>query len=230
MNCDQVFDVLTRGPFPTGDQSDIAVEEHLSQCVECARLAEALRPAIELFEEAVTEEESRTLPGYWGPLTHLSGDVTLVRVDPHRAARRERFRSATDKLTGPLVTSTAWRLAAAVLLGFLAVTALRELGWTERQPASIERVATRGAASAITYPRITAVGRQKIALLSPSKACFSIDLPIVAREPAGGALLGSSEDGLNCCNACHAYSTDPEKIPHLATAVAIRACQECHAN
>jgi hypothetical protein len=28
MNCDQVFDVLTRGPFPTGEPSDEPVEHH----------------------------------------------------------------------------------------------------------------------------------------------------------------------------------------------------------
>jgi hypothetical protein len=230
MNCDQVFDVLTRGPFPTGHASDLAVESHLSDCVDCARLAEALRPAIELFEEAVTEEESRTLPGYWGALAELPGDVKLLPVEEPRAARRERIRLAADRLTGPLTVSLAWRMAAAVLLGFLAMTIVRELKWPERQPAAIPRVASRSAATSVLQPRLTAVGMQHIALLGPSKNCFSDSLPVIKCEAGEGSPLASSEAGLNCCNACHAYSTDPAKISHLATSTALRACQECHAN
>ena len=66
MDCDQVFMILTRGPFPTGDASDEWVETHLETCTDCWRLAEALRPAAEIFQEAVPAAESRELPGYWG--------------------------------------------------------------------------------------------------------------------------------------------------------------------
>jgi hypothetical protein len=66
MDCDHVFVILTRGPFPTGDLSDEDVEAHLEVCGDCWRLAEALRPALEVFQEAVPPAESRDLPGYWG--------------------------------------------------------------------------------------------------------------------------------------------------------------------
>jgi hypothetical protein len=66
MNCDQVFVILTRGPFPTGEPWDEVVEAHLETCGGCWRLAEALRPALEVFQEAVPPAESRDLPGYWG--------------------------------------------------------------------------------------------------------------------------------------------------------------------
>jgi hypothetical protein len=66
MDCDQVFMILTRGPFPTGEAWDEQVETHLESCAECWRLAEALRPALEVFQEAVPPAESRELPGYWG--------------------------------------------------------------------------------------------------------------------------------------------------------------------
>jgi len=66
MDCERVFVILTRGPFPTGDLSDEAVEAHLEICGDCWRLAEALRPALEVFQEAVPPAESRDLPGYWG--------------------------------------------------------------------------------------------------------------------------------------------------------------------
>jgi hypothetical protein len=66
MDCEQVFMILTRGPFPTGEAWDEQVESHLESCSECWRLAEALRPALEVFQEAVPPAESRELPGYWG--------------------------------------------------------------------------------------------------------------------------------------------------------------------
>src|SRR6185295_13762523 len=66
MDCNQVFMILTRGPFPTGEPWDEEVETHLETCADCWRLAEALRPALEVFQEAVPPAESRDLPGYWG--------------------------------------------------------------------------------------------------------------------------------------------------------------------
>jgi hypothetical protein len=72
MDCDQVFMILTRGPFPTGEPSDELVEAHLERCADCWRLAEALRPALELFQEAIPPAESRDLPGYWGDARPVS--------------------------------------------------------------------------------------------------------------------------------------------------------------
>lgn len=69
ISCDDVFMVLTRGPFPTGHSSDAVVEGHLGTCASCRQLAEALRPIDALVPEMVTPEESRSLPSYAGP-TH----------------------------------------------------------------------------------------------------------------------------------------------------------------
>jgi hypothetical protein len=79
MDCDQVFMILTRGPFPTGEVWDEQVEAHLESCSECWQLAEALRPALEVFQEAVPPAESRELPGYWGdarPASIVLGEMT----------------------------------------------------------------------------------------------------------------------------------------------------------
>jgi hypothetical protein len=79
MDCDQVFMVLTRGPFPTGEPWDEEVEAHLETCGDCWRLAEALRPALEVFQEAIPPAESRNLPGYWGdarPASAVMAELT----------------------------------------------------------------------------------------------------------------------------------------------------------
>lgn len=53
LSCDYVFDVLTRQPFPSGGEDDAAVEQHIHACHECRRLAEALRPAVDLLHESI---------------------------------------------------------------------------------------------------------------------------------------------------------------------------------
>jgi hypothetical protein len=78
MDCDQVFMILTRGPFPTGEAWDEQVENHLESCADCWRLAEALRPALEVFQEAVPPAESRELPGYWGDARPASQVIAEV--------------------------------------------------------------------------------------------------------------------------------------------------------
>jgi hypothetical protein len=67
--------ILTRGPFPTGEDWDEDVESHLEVCSDCWRLAEALRPALEVFQEAVPPAEGRDLPGYWGDARPASAVV-----------------------------------------------------------------------------------------------------------------------------------------------------------
>src|SRR5262249_6617771 len=68
INCDQVFEILTRGPFPSGDPNDAAVELHLLACHECRELAEALRPPVNLFHESMPFSQHVDLPGYSGAL------------------------------------------------------------------------------------------------------------------------------------------------------------------
>jgi hypothetical protein len=86
MDCDQVFMILTRGPFPTGESWDEQVESHLEQCGDCWRLAEALRPALEVFQEAVPPSEGRDLPGYWGDARPSSSAVAELQRSSTRTA------------------------------------------------------------------------------------------------------------------------------------------------
>jgi hypothetical protein len=86
MDCDQVFMILTRGPFPTGEEWDEQVESHLEICSDCWRLAEALRPALEVFQEAVPPSEGRDLPGYWGDARPASTVVAQLVSGSTRTA------------------------------------------------------------------------------------------------------------------------------------------------
>ncbi len=131
MNCDHVFDVLTRGPFPAGGADDNAVLAHLDQCPSCHRLAEALRPALELFEEATSVEESCDLPGFWGELPQRTSDprrdrgFARIAKLPTTMNRRATPREVWFKRRGDL---PLWRFAASIMMiagGLLVVLAAR---------------------------------------------------------------------------------------------------------
>src|SRR5262249_49164379 len=100
----QVFEVLTRGPFPTGDPEDDAVERHLHACHECRQLAEALRPAVALLHEAISNDDAMDLPEYQGALPWRR---------PQRRSRLSIARLSTasahdngDKASQPFATTT----------------------------------------------------------------------------------------------------------------------------
>jgi hypothetical protein len=100
IDCDEVFEMLTRAPFPSGGAGDDDVERHLASCHECRQLAEALRPAVGLFHESLVEQDE--LPVYSG----RAGSAAMA------------FRSAR---VGP--ASARWWLVA-VAMGLLAVCGL----------------------------------------------------------------------------------------------------------
>jgi hypothetical protein len=135
MDCDRVFMILTRGPFPTGEPWDEEVEAHLERCEGCWRLADALRPALEVFQEAVPAAESRDLPGYWGdarPASHVVAGLargtarTALVTGVRRACRPQRrsgrsgtpseFSSEAMRTIAVAATVTATALAVVLLL------------------------------------------------------------------------------------------------------------------
>lgn len=97
MNCDQVFNVLTRGPFPSGAPEDAEVQGHLDGCLDCWRIAEALRPAEHLFQEAIPPSEARDLPGYWGDATPPGVVMSQIAGQAARTATAPSVRLATQR-------------------------------------------------------------------------------------------------------------------------------------
>jgi hypothetical protein len=214
MNCDRVFDVLTRGPFPTGGAADQEVEGHLLDCADCRQLAEALRPALELFEEAVTLEESRTLPGYWGNL-HTGSESQVALAQPIREPR---------KLSGRLLSVAAehatqidwWRLTAAVLLGILLGSWFRSAMVGENQFAS-------------GRDRSVKPDLQLLASMSLPIACRNSNrAPLIATADMSEPQLtiGAIPNEYACCTKCHsAAAAAPMR---KATSQVAMSCQACH--
>jgi hypothetical protein len=113
MDCDQVFMILTRGPFPTGESWDEQVENHLERCADCWRLAEALRPALEVFQEAVPPSEGRDLPGYWGDARPSSSAVAELQ----RSSTRTALATGVQQVTQPIGTAISPQLASEISAG-----------------------------------------------------------------------------------------------------------------
>ncbi len=124
MDCDQVFMILTRGPFPTGEPWDEQVEEHLETCADCWRLAEALRPALEVFQEAVPPAESRNLPGYWGDARPASAAVAELTDVASRTTLAKGVRRTVRPYSDYRPTETGSRLSADVLRAIVLTSSL----------------------------------------------------------------------------------------------------------
>lgn len=251
MNCDQVFDILTRGPFPTGDRSDRAVEFHLAECPECQRLANALRPAIELFQEAISGDEGRELPGYWGgmideseefqPAGRLTQGTRRLPAALHR--RIDSGRRWVSAQTG----GNGLRFVAAMLVG----VALGAVVWTAGVPAKeswsdSNKLASAGRtsddhraemheSSSSNPPGWTSV---KPALstadvritLQLAAACLTSDPGFSAETPEFGrqiAVLSVADLARqHCCTRCHHALAD--KTHPRATAAVAHSCEICH--
>lgn len=87
--CDEVFDILTREPFPSGGAEDDFVESHLAVCYECRQLAEAFRPAVGLFHESMSTGSDDELPMYCGrllPIVDALSHPQRAAVSPARKA------------------------------------------------------------------------------------------------------------------------------------------------
>ncbi len=212
MNCDQVFDILTRGPFPTGTACDAGVETHLNACPECRRLAEALRPAIELFQEAIGPEESRDLPGYWCAVA-TDRKQPVVSFKP----KLEPLQAMTGGWTHGSLTKnwsalTAWRMAAMLALGVTLGLLLHS------------RVAFDGLSTIPPLPRgaaaVPPASHENILHLTPAEHA---EMTVLLAACTRNRPVSSPR---NCCSECH--NANSHNVPSAATAVVTQRCQLCH--
>ncbi|RIK83317.1 MAG: hypothetical protein DCC68_04130 [Planctomycetota bacterium] len=207
MNCDQVFDILTRGPFPSGAASDAAVQRHLSGCAECRQLAEALRPALDLIHEAVPPEESWGLPGYWEdvpPGERPREQPVTVKQRPQLAVRRVRL--PNEARTRRSAANERWRLAAiAAVAGALAAVAVLGI-----ERISGERATGAGPATAVLTP-----------IAWPPEKC---EHETVAVATTAGQLAAE----LRSCRNCHDETPTPHWNKRPATVDVAATCLVCH--
>lgn len=227
MNCDQVFDILTRGPFPTGNACDEHVEAHLAECQDCHRLAEALRPALELFQEAVDPEESRDLPGYFcttGAERHSPVLSYAAEYEPP-ALRRSVVQSEPLTSRVPLA---AWRTAAMIAIGItvgllLSTGAVDRLGLPPRTTgAAVPPVGTKAEGQS----GMSQADWMELAVLPAACYRHKPDHAPRYRLRDDQLLASANLSQLSCCTDCHNVASD--SVPSSATGRVVRHCQDCH--
>ncbi|HVA47455.1 MAG TPA: hypothetical protein VNH11_13885 [Pirellulales bacterium] len=223
IHCDEVFDILTRGPFPTGAPSDGIVESHLNHCDACRQLAEALRPAIELLQEAIGPEESGSLPCYGGAAEPWSGpSAASLKTKQAVATRRARQPEALPTAPGVWPWRSAARFAAAACVGLVLAGLLRQV---VLQGAMARRGMPPAVAVAASW-RLDTDARQWAQELSLGGPC---------RQPVAGLTLAAARPGqaaedalqLACCLGCHAARGN-SLLPAARLGGFVQACQACH--
>lgn len=250
ISCDEVFDVLTRGPFPTGRPSDGVVEAHLGHCADCQRLAEALRPAVELFE-AVAPEESRTLPSYGGRLRSSVSPFpweaalaealpVVVRPEPQSVSIPQRQNLLASFISGGCPVNLA-RFATAALLGAVVVGAAYQMGMPQVQAFAKRLFGGSGdIAQAKTQVEVSLKG-VTFSLLSD---CLSLSAKDTLKgerdgdDEASDALqldradpvlaLNEFDAGI-CCTQCHKINAKVKTVAmKRATGQVANTCNLCH--
>ncbi|HEX7448097.1 MAG TPA: hypothetical protein VF306_11160 [Pirellulales bacterium] len=225
IHCDEVFDILTRGPFPTGAPSDGIVEAHLNHCQSCRELAEALRPAMELLQEAISPEESDSLPRYAGTAQPRAqwGDHSQAPLKTQSPITRPVARAAAGPR--PAADASHWRsaarFAAAACIGLAVAGMLRQItlshGGAPPSPAAVACAANWHAALS---------GGEWVEKQKLREGCRDVISGYTLAVPSGGARAGDVMQ-LTCCWGCHdahrGQTLSAERVGGF-----VLACQACH--
>jgi hypothetical protein len=232
VNCDQVFDVLTRGPFPTGDTSDEAVEQHLRACHDCRRLAEALRPAVALMHEAVAADHALNLPEYQGSLP-----TPALDDDPYTSPRSLALGLRRLDVKPHAIPKPGFDVAQLVhgmrlLAASILVVALGTLAWGLLMSARNHgAVALRPAPSmGIAAVRPDEKGLQTLAMLKLTPVCFAPGQRLRVAADAGAPLASAltADELLTCCTHCHAHGKSAGATLVAANERFMQSCSACH--
>jgi hypothetical protein len=222
-----VYDILTRGPFPSGDVTDVAVEIHLAHCLECRRLAEALRP-LDDAREVLSAEDAR-LPGYRGDHPEWTSHAETAVMPAGRQRRRTAFvppplRALSAKRVARFVTV----LVMGAAIGVFCSAVGSSNSSRERAGIAVASFAGRSG-DGWTEARVQA---RLIYGLDLPRACSRLDMtlfsPLSADERSPAQLTGSPPSFVNqCCTQCH-VADGPTQVGPSRRGILIESCTICH--
>ncbi|MBI1248595.1 hypothetical protein GC197_12240 [bacterium] len=216
--CDDVFEVLTQGPFPTGHHdTDFPVQRHLSVCHSCRELAEALRPATDMLSEGQQDiaDGDHSLPVF------LAHDVSIE--NPSAAASKKEHR--TDylaTLTGPLIATSV------CLMVVLAINSSWQNDGSDGQG---------HAPGFAAGPSDSGNGQALPQLAGNSLSCSLMAFEAVRRKIGAdrkneARQMAEEFTAAQCCSQCHHAEHEgeshaiPLKRPQMLALVG--HCQHCH--
>ena len=227
MNCDQVFDVLTRGPFPTGEESDEGVERHLRACHECRQLAEALQPAVELLHESIARDEAAGLPEYQGALMAIERSVaTAEALRPRPLSIQQLTRTRAGERRQAAWTNFAQFAVVAMLFAAVGSLAWNVITTAKHRPGQNEFLAAMLPTEATTAARLDEQGLITLAALKLPERCFPHRALLSSTDTKSQA-AAVNQDALRCCTECHNSATNVRPAPRLIAAMK-QSCTACH--
>jgi hypothetical protein len=225
MHCDRVYAILTRGPFPSGEVTDVAVEIHLAHCIECRRLAEALRPLDRPAHEAISTDTAR-LPGYRGD--HPEWSNTAVVQGQARSIAPRMLR----RVPRPLVQLHPGRFVATVLFGVVIGAILTSINAAGSSAERGEIVSASFAPSRDDNRTEALLQAQLIYGLNLPRACNKLDYelfyPFSSNDRSPTRLTPKSPSFVNqCCTQCHMAGGRTQVGP-VHRAKLVSSCIICH--
>ena len=229
IGCDQVFAILTRGPFPTGDRSDVFVESHLASCSECRTLAESLRPAADMFHESIDVDECTSLPGYQGMLPELDAHQTIATAVSRFQPRLKHSPARIANYAGDYWL-VGWRIAGAVVIGATLMSLLWGMNVVESRLAAVEPAMVSASSDSASDSASGSTDKQYAPQASDRSILASVmrsyGCPIA--PPAPYVATESAEpSGVVCCTSCHRADNRSSRVTPFHRLVA--SCRECHA-
>jgi predicted anti-sigma-YlaC factor YlaD len=245
LTCDDVFDALTRGPFPAGNPGDAAVERHLACCHDCRQMAEALRPAVALFHESLVEEEP-TLPAYRGKLT--AAQTTRESILAAMLAETPPPAGRTLFGLSPQATANLVRVFSAGLLA----ASLCLVAWSAAELMGPLRTGRMSGQPSVPMASAELYRPSGLMLTSVSlpRVCRGAVAPLTATATMGADIVAEAGDiSAACCTRCHAaahpqrdacrgewharcvachVAGPPLRLATREIAIAREACRGCH--
>lgn len=215
VTCDDVFEILTRGPFPAGREEDSAVELHLAACHDCRRLADALRPAVALFHEVLVDHDGEQLPEYRGRLPSSQQQLPSLNrlaADLVHGGRRRKGSQREENVT----LANGVRMTCAILLG----GALCLVIWS----AATFVQQTQRLLAGKSQPRFTAGNVNVTQRTELTLASLSLPTDCWPAQPAALPAVASNAKHV-CCTGCHA-AAHPARLACQATWSV--SCEKCH--
>ncbi|MDG2384107.1 MAG: hypothetical protein P8N76_20725 [Pirellulaceae bacterium] len=234
LDCHAVFEILTRAPDPTGRSTDLNVQRHLALCHECRQLAESVRPATDLFTEALKEAERIRLPAFDGTAQTVMEQIRC-EVASRPAAKRRSPR--------PISKQTEWLPAfGLVMLLLIAISCgpnIPETGKAHPLPTPLGSVAdAKCLMSNLAIPSdcvsISTVGQLRIAsgktTLQPTTAhnkSPSREITAFAKCQSCHEIQTATNHQQTCCTHCH-HARIQSAWPQASASELAAACSTCH--
>ena len=225
MHCDQVYAILTRGPFPSGDVTDVAVEIHLAHCIDCRRLAEALRPLPRPHESV---SESSHLPGYRGD----HPEWRLPESDEHGVAPLLHWQPIARRIPRPLAPLRFGAMLVMALGGIVVGFVISSMTANAPYPGqSTLSIASIGGGSSEEF-RDARLQAQLVYGLNLPRACNRLNsnmyLPLSSDDHSPANLTSRPSSFVNqCCTQCHVAGGKTQVGAAQRTKL-ILSCAICH--